>query len=227
MTGEDGADESGQESVMRGDESGDASERGQETRADGTGDAHDVNRDAPNTNRDARDARDARPPRAPMRGTNVSAIYVLWLREMKRFARSKSRVVSTLALPFLFLVGFWYGFRSLPVAGTGGVGYLQFLVPGIVGMTMLFSASFGGISVLFDRQFGFLKEIMVTPVDRVSIALGRVAGSTTTVPVVIYTMLETLITPKVNVLATLVLVVTIGIPFAAFAIRNRFFPAQN
>ena len=54
-----------------------------------------------------------------------------------------------------------------------------------------------------------------------------VAGSTTTVPVVIYTMLETLITPKVNVLATLVLVVTIGIPFAAFAIRNRFFPAQN
>jgi len=180
MTGEDGADESGQESVMRGDESGDASERGQETRADGTGDAHDVNRDAPNTNRDARDARDARPPRAPMRGTNVSAIYVLWLREMKRFARSKSRVVSTLALPFLFLVGFWYGFRSLPVAGTGGVGYLQFLVPGIVGMTMLFSASFGGISVLFDRQFGFLKEIMVTPVDRVSIALGRVAGSTTT-----------------------------------------------
>lgn len=116
-----------------------------------------------------------------MRGTNVAAIYVLWLREMKRFSRSKARVVSTLALPFLFLVGFWFGFGSVQLPGVGdGVDYLQFLVPGIVGMTMLFAASFGGISVLFDRQFGFLKEILVTPVDRVSIALGRVAGSTTT-----------------------------------------------
>ncbi|MFB6075217.1 MAG: ABC transporter permease [Haloarculaceae archaeon] len=115
-----------------------------------------------------------------MRGTNVAAIYVLWLREMKRFVRSKSRVASTLALPFLFLVGFWFGFRSIQLPGAGGVDYLQYLVPGIVGMTMLFSASFGGISVLFDRQFGFLKEILVTPVDRVSIALGRVVGSTTT-----------------------------------------------
>lgn len=115
-----------------------------------------------------------------MRGTNTAAIYVLWLREMKRFSRSKSRIVSTLALPFLFLVGFWFGFRSIQLPGmSGGVDYLQFLVPGIVGMTMLFSASFGGISVLFDRQFGFLKEILVTPVDRVSIAFGRVAGSTT------------------------------------------------
>jgi len=116
-----------------------------------------------------------------MRGTNLAAIYVLWLREMKRYARSRSRIVSTLALPFLFLVGFWYGFRSIQLPGVGGgVDYLQFLVPGIVGMTMLFSASFGGISVIFDRQFGFLKEILMTPVDRVSIALGRVVGSTTT-----------------------------------------------
>lgn len=116
-----------------------------------------------------------------MRGTNAAAIYVLWLREMKRYRRSKSRIVSTLALPFLFLVGFWYGFRSIQLPGMGsGIDYLQFLVPGIVGMTMLFAAAFGGISVIFDRQFGFLKEILVTPVDRISIALGRVVGSTTT-----------------------------------------------
>ena len=116
-----------------------------------------------------------------MRGTNLAAIYVLWLREIKRFVRSKSRIASTLALPFLFLVGFWYGFRAIQLPGVGsGVDYLQFLVPGIVGMTMLFSASFGGFSVIYDRQFGFLKEILVTPVDRVSIALGRIAGSTST-----------------------------------------------
>lgn len=115
------------------------------------------------------------------RGTNTAAIYVLWLRELKRFSRSKSRVASTLALPMLFLVGFWVGFRSVELPGIGDdVSYLQFLVPGIVGMTMLFAAAFGGISVIFDRQFGFLKEILVTPVDRVSIALGRIAGSTTT-----------------------------------------------
>jgi len=116
-----------------------------------------------------------------MRGTNLAAIYVLWLREIKRFVRSKSRIASTLALPFLFLVGFWYGFRAIQLPGVGnGVDYLQFLVPGIVGMTMLFAASFGGFSVIYDRQFGFLKEILVTPVDRVSIALGRIAGSTST-----------------------------------------------
>ena len=116
-----------------------------------------------------------------MRGTNVAAIYVLWLREMKRYRRSNARIASTLALPFLFLVGFWFGFRNVQLPGVGAdVDYLQFLVPGIVGMTMLFSAAFGGISVIFDRQFGFLKEILVTPVDRISIALGRVVGSTTT-----------------------------------------------
>ena len=116
-----------------------------------------------------------------MRGTNLPAIYVLWLREMKRLRRSKSRIVGMAALPLFFLVGLGYGMGSVRIGGAGGgVSYLQFLVPGVVGMTMLFAASFGGLSVLWDRQFGFLKEILVTPVDRVSIVLGRMAGSVTT-----------------------------------------------
>ena len=61
-----------------------------------------------------------------------------------------------------------------------GVNYIQFLVPGILGMTLLFSSSMQGLSVLWDREFGFLKEIMVAPVSRVSIVLGRIAGGTTT-----------------------------------------------
>jgi len=109
------------------------------------------------------------------------AVYVLWLREMKRFMRAKSRIIGTLAMPLFFLVALGFGFKnasfpSLP----DGVSYIYFLVPGVVGMSMLFTSMFAGISVLWDREFGFLKEIMVAPVSRVSIVLGRIAGGATT-----------------------------------------------
>ncbi|MDD5503211.1 MAG: ABC transporter permease [Candidatus Thermoplasmatota archaeon] len=117
-----------------------------------------------------------------MKTINWTAIYVMWLREMKRFARSKSRVVGTLAMPLMFLVFIGFGFSNMTVGGAGGasVSYIQFLVPGIVGMNLLFTSMFAGISVLWDREFGFLKEIMVAPVNRISIMLGRTAGGATT-----------------------------------------------
>lgn len=112
---------------------------------------------------------------------NLTAVYVLWLREMKRFARAKSRVIGTLTMPLFFLAFMGFGFSNTFVkVGSGGVAYLQFLVPGIVGMSMLFTSMFAGISVLWDREFGFLKEIMVAPVNRVSIVVGRIAGGATT-----------------------------------------------
>ena len=99
-----------------------------------------------------------------------AAITVLWLREMKRFVRAKSRIIGALAMPLFFLGFLGMGFRRMAIPGMGdGVGYLQFLVPGILGMSLLFSSTFGGLSVLWDREFGFLKEIMVAPVSRVSI----------------------------------------------------------
>jgi len=110
-----------------------------------------------------------------------TAIYVLWLREMKRFLRAKSRVMGSLAMPLFFLAFLGLGFNRMAIPGIkGDVDYIHFLVPGIVGMTMLFTSMFAGISVLWDREFGFLKEIMVAPVNRVSIVLGRIAGGTTT-----------------------------------------------
>jgi ABC-2 type transport system permease protein len=110
-----------------------------------------------------------------------AAIYVMWLREMKRFIRAKSRVLGTLMMPVFFLAFLGLGFRRMPVPGLGGgLSYLQFLVPGMVGMTLLFSSTMQGLSVLWDREFGFLKEIMVAPVSRVSIVLGRIAGGVTT-----------------------------------------------
>ncbi|TES87063.1 MAG: multidrug ABC transporter permease [Candidatus Aminicenantes bacterium] len=112
---------------------------------------------------------------------NKTAIYVLWMREMKRWWRAKSRIVGSLAMPLFFLAFLGLGFRRMTIPGLSeDVGYIRFLVPGIIGMNILFSSTFGGLSVLWDREFGFLKEIMVAPVSRVSIVLGRIAGGATT-----------------------------------------------
>lgn len=117
-----------------------------------------------------------------MKLVNFSAIYVMWLRELKRFSRAKSRIFGTIAIPFFFLLSLGFGLGpSLNLgSNTGKVNYLSFLVPGILGMTMLFNSMFGGLSVLWDKEFGFLKEILVAPVRRSSIVLGRIAGGMTT-----------------------------------------------
>ncbi len=116
-----------------------------------------------------------------MKAISLNAIYVMWLREVKKFFRNKSRIIGSLGMPFFFLAFLGAGFSSVfSLPGMEGVNYLQFLAPGVIGMVMLFASMFAGISVLWDRQFGFLKEIMVTPVSRLSIMLGRVAGGVTT-----------------------------------------------
>jgi ABC-2 type transport system permease protein len=112
---------------------------------------------------------------------DLTAVYVLWLREMKRYFRAKSRILGSLAIPFFFMAFLGLGFSRMAVPGvTGGVNYIRYLVPGIIGMSLLFQSIFAGLSVLWDREFGFLKEIMVAPVSRVSIVLGRIAGGMTT-----------------------------------------------
>jgi ABC-2 type transport system permease protein len=112
----------------------------------------------------------------------IYAIYSIWLREMLRFLRYKSRMIGSIGAPFFFLAFLAIGFSSqttLPGMPEGVI-YVSFLTPGIIGMTLLFSSTFAGISVLWDREFGFLKEIMVAPVSRIAIVLGRTAGGTTT-----------------------------------------------
>ncbi len=111
-----------------------------------------------------------------------TAVYVMWLREMKRFVRAKSRVVGSLIMPLFFLAFLGLGFNRMDIPGLSGQGvnYIRFLVPGILGMTLLFSSTMQGLSVLWDKEFGFLKEIMVAPVSRVSLVLGRIAGGITT-----------------------------------------------
>lgn len=108
----------------------------------------------------------------------MKTIYILWLRQLKRYSRSRSRIIGSLAQPLLFLVSLGYGFG--PVFMKAGEGnYLEFLIPGVIGMSIIFTAIFSGIEVIWDRQFGFLKETLVAPVSRFNIMIGRTLGGAT------------------------------------------------
>ncbi len=111
---------------------------------------------------------------------NWNGVSVLWERELKRYWRSKSRIISSIAMPLLMLISFGMGFKQLSIAGIGSAGYINFLVPGLIAFSLMTSSLMGGMSILWDREFGFLKEIMVSPINRLSIVIGRVAGGTTT-----------------------------------------------
>jgi len=108
----------------------------------------------------------------------MSAVYILWLRELRRYVRSRAQIVASLGQPMLYLVALGFGLG--PVFQKAGRGsYLQFVAPGVIAMTMLFSSVLSGMGLLWDRQFGFLKETLVAPVPRVQIMLGRMLGSAT------------------------------------------------
>jgi ABC-2 type transport system permease protein len=108
----------------------------------------------------------------------MMVIYVLWLRQLKRYFRSRTRIIGSLGQPLLFLVALGFGFGPIYTRAGGG-DYIQFLAPGIISMSILFTATFSGIEVLWDRQFGFLKETLVAPVPRVQIMVGRTIGGAT------------------------------------------------
>lgn len=108
----------------------------------------------------------------------MSAIFILWLRELKRYTRSRAQIVASLGQPLLYLLVLGFGLG--PVFQKSGQGsYLQFVAPGVIGMTILFSSVFSGIALLWDRQFGFLKETLVAPVPRLSIMIGKTLGGAT------------------------------------------------
>jgi ABC-2 type transport system permease protein len=108
----------------------------------------------------------------------MSTIYILWRRQLLRYFRSRARILASLGQPLLFLLAFGFGFG--PVYAQAGHGdYIQFLAPGVIGMGVLFSAVFSGIELIWDRQFGFIKETLVAPVPRYHIMLGRTCGGAT------------------------------------------------
>jgi ABC-2 type transport system permease protein len=128
----------------------------------------------------------AAPVLAPVdtRMASLRAIYIIWYRDILRYWRDRWRLVASLAQPLLFLVVFGAGLSSALGRGTvfgttGGFSYIQFMYPGIIGMAILFTAIFGAMSIVWDREFGFLKEVLVAPIDRSAVAIGKALGSTT------------------------------------------------
>jgi ABC-2 type transport system permease protein len=108
----------------------------------------------------------------------MGAVYILWLRELKRYLRSRAQIVASLGQPLLYLLALGFGLG--PVFQRSGNGsYLQFIAPGVIGMTVLFTSIFSGIGLLWDRQFGFLKETLVAPVPRLTVVLGKTLGGVT------------------------------------------------
>jgi ABC-2 type transport system permease protein len=147
----------------------------------------------------------------------LRAIYIIWYRDILRFWRDRWRLVASLAQPLLFLIVFGSGLSSslggASAFGTeGGLSYIQFMFPGIIGMAILFTAIFGAMSIVWDREFGFLKEVLVAPIDRSAVAIGKALGGTT--QAMIQGLILLILAPFVGVKLT-VPVVLLMIPLAA------------
>lgn len=150
---------------------------------------------------------------------SLRAVYILWYRDLIRYWRDRWRLAASLAQPLLFLIVFGTGLSSSMAGGIGGAAaaarpgmpkldYLSFMYPGIIGMAVLFSAIFSGISIVWDREFGFLKEVMVAPINRSAIAIGKVLGGTTQAMIqgLLMLVLAPLIGVKLTVLSVLELI---------------------
>ncbi len=108
----------------------------------------------------------------------MNVIYILWLRALRHWWRSPAQIIASFGQPVLYLVGLGYGLGpTFEKAGNGS--YLQFLAPGVIGVTVLFSGAFSGVGLIWDRQFGFLKETLVAPVPRLWVMIGRTLGGAT------------------------------------------------
>ncbi|KUK60434.1 MAG: Daunorubicin resistance ABC transporter, inner membrane subunit B [Methanoculleus marisnigri] len=110
----------------------------------------------------------------------MDIVYTIWLRNVKRYLRSKSRILGSLGMPLFFMLVLGFGLNSIVQIPGTEEGYMNFIIPGIVAMSVLFTSVFSGIQIIWDKQFGFLKETLVAPVSRLEIMLGQTLGGATT-----------------------------------------------
>jgi len=110
---------------------------------------------------------------------NLRGIYIVWYRDILRFWRDRMRFIGSISQPLFFLFIFGGGLSSRLGSFGEGIDFSRFIFPGIIGMTVLMSSFMAGVSVVWDREFGFLKEVLVSPVSRISVVLGKMLGGTT------------------------------------------------
>ncbi len=158
-----------------------------------------------------------------MKVNEIQSIYVMWLRQIKRFIRFKSRLVAMIVQPLFFLFIFGSGFRNMQIPGLT-IPYIHFLAPGIITMAIVFSSMFTGISVLWDKQFGFLQEVLVAPISRLSIIIGRTLGGATIallqgiIILIIAIILGTPIPAFPNFLLTILFMILIAVSAVGFGL---------
>jgi len=154
----------------------------------------------------------------------MDIIYTIWLRNVKRYIRSKSRIVGSLGMPLFFLLILGFGLNSVVNIQGAGENYVTFIVPGIISMSVLFTSIFSGIQIIWDKQFGFLKETLVAPVSRIEIMLGQTFGGATTAIIqgMIILVLSLFIGLKIvsiaGFLMALLFMIMIGIAFTSLGI---------
>ncbi|MCX5999513.1 MAG: ABC transporter permease, partial [Chloroflexi bacterium] len=110
---------------------------------------------------------------------NLRGIYIIWYRDILRFWGDRTRLVGVFIMPLLFLVVFGSGIASAMGGSQAGFDYVKFMFPGIIGMVVLTNSIMTGVSIVWDREFGFLKEVLVAPISRTSVAIGKALGGAT------------------------------------------------
>ena len=154
----------------------------------------------------------------------MDIIYTIWLRNMKRYIRSKSRIIGSISMPLFFLLFLGVGLNSVVQLPGLGENYIVFLIPGMVAMSVLFTSVFSGIQIIWDKQFGFLKETLVAPVSRLEIMSGQTLGGATTAVIqgsmilVLSVLVGFPLSDPVGFLIALAFMILIGISFTAFGI---------
>ncbi len=154
----------------------------------------------------------------------MDIVYTIWLRNVKRFVRSKSRILGSLGMPVFFLLVLGFGLNSIVVLPGMEQGYIGFIIPGIISMSVLFTSVFSGIQIIWDKQFGFLKETLVAPVSRLEIMLGQTFGGATIAVIqgLMIFVLSLLMGLKISSISgfaiAIIFMLLIGISFTAFGI---------
>ena len=153
----------------------------------------------------------------------IEVVYALWRCDMVKFLRDRRNLITSLVRPFLWLVAFGFGLRASVKLPGAGADFVSFLVPGMAAMTVLFSSMFAAISIVWEREFGFLKELLVAPIPRGAIVVAKLAAgsATATVEAALMLALSTLIGARFSVvgaLASLPLLAVFGMSVNALGI---------